>query len=318
VNTSFGGLNLCRNSFGTEGLRSMLPFLENSSSFTILSLDGNDNFDTNCFELLVRTLHESSSNLNELYYRHCNLTDISVLQKHNLNLQNLALDGNSIGREGFRTIASLLEQKGSNLNYLDLDNTGIDNEGVELIASSLKHNTTLETLWLEGNDLKEQDFLAILKVLIEMSSIENTYDSNHSLTELNLSALTTSDTMEEMKRHIHSVVELNKTNANSVYGQTYISHAAGKAKVIEYQLNSQTRKDLCRLQGIEYSSTGCLFADNEPTLLPDIIALIGNKRGQSELYTSLLPMAPELLSYIDAKNRKGKEKRKKKRHRSAM
>lgn len=78
------------------------------------------------------------------------------------------------------------------------------------------------------------------------------------------------------------------------------SHAVGRAKVIEYQLNSQKRKVLCQLQGIDFSYSN-IFADIDPILLPNIIALIGDRHGQSELYTALIPTAPDLLSYIDRK-----------------
>ena len=33
--------------------------------------------------------------------------------------------------------------------------------------------------------------------------------------------------------------------------------------------------------------------------MPQILALIGDRHGQSELYTALIPTAPDLLSYID-------------------
>ena len=70
----------------------------------------------------------------------------------------------------------------------------------------------------------------------------------------------------------------------------------GKAKVIRSHLNSQTLKNLCQLQGIEYIP-GNLFVDIEPVLLPQILALIGSEHGQSELYSALIQMAPDLLSY---------------------
>ena len=59
-------------------------------------------------------------------------------------------------------------------------------------------------------------------------------------------------------------------------------------------------KELCELQGIEYMP-GNIFANIEPVLLPRILALIGDRHSQSELYTALIPTAPDLLSYIDRK-----------------
>ena len=85
-------------------------------------------------------------------------------------------------------------------------------------------------------------------------------------------------------------------------GQSLCStlEASGRAKVIKYQLNSQTLKELCHLQGVEYIP-GNIFSDIEPVLLPKILALIGSEHGQSELYTALVHTAPHLLSYIDRK-----------------
>ena len=74
----------------------------------------------------------------------------------------------------------------------------------------------------------------------------------------------------------------------------------GRIKVIRTQLNSQTRKLLCDLQGVEYSSSS-LFADIEPVLLPNILAIIGANHDQSELYNALILTAPDLMSYIDRK-----------------
>ena len=45
-----------------------------------------------------------------------------------------------------------------------------------------------------------------------------------------------------------------------------------------------------------------MFADIEPVaLLPNILALISSNHGQSKLYTALVPLAPDLLSFIDRK-----------------
>ena len=70
--------------------------------------------------------------------------------------------------------------------------------------------------------------------------------------------------------------------------------------MIRSQLNCRTRKKLCELKGIEYSPN--IFGDDiEPALLPQIISLIEERRGQNSLYTALLHTAPDLLSFIDRK-----------------
>ena len=157
-------------------------------------------------------------------------------------------------------------------------------EEAELLAISLKHNTKLGTLYLQGNDITERGCKSFLKLLVDVSSVESTYNSNHTLAKL--SKLTADATMNRL---IDSAVELNGRFAR----------AAGRAKVINYQLNSQNRRELCQLQGIEYLSIGTLLSDLEPTLLPRILSLIGREHGKSEMYTALILMVPVLMSCVD-------------------
>ena len=136
---------------------------------------------------------------------------------------------------------------------------------------------------MTGNNITERGKDAFLKLLVDVSSIKNTDNSNHTLTTLTID--------DKLHSHLESALHINKTSKNS--------EAAGRAKVIKYQLNSQRRKKLCFMQGVEYSSIANLFVDVEPLLLPRILALIGRERGQSDFYTALIPMVPGLMSYID-------------------
>jgi len=308
--TSLKQLDLSGNSFGINGVRSIIPLLHNSpylsklqvERFAILNFDRNNNIKTDCFELLVQTLHRrplKGRSLIELVIGSCNITNISALDRYTItNLRSLQLYNNEIGNDGCRTLSNMLQQQGSNLECLDLDRTGINDEGAALLATSLENNTKLKTLSMRWNNIKEgEGHLVFLKLLIDARSIKNTYNSNHTLESLNLcsSRQGTNSTKEHIQSgiQIRSALEVNKSN--------YKSHAAGRIKVIKYQLNSRNRKTLCRLQGIEYSSIGNLFADIEPTLLPRILALIGRKHGQSEMYTALIPMVPDLMSCVDTR-----------------
>ena len=281
-------LDLVINSFGIDGLRSMIPFLKNSPNLSIIYLYRNNNISTDGFELLVQTLHGRP--VKKIYLQSCNITDISALDTYNLpDLQHLNLGENNISREGCITIANLLQQEGSNLIHLDLDGAVMGDGEAELLATSLENNTKLNTLYLQGNNITERGCKAFLKRLVDVSSIKNTYSSNHTLTNFWIKRDKTT-----MIGHINSAVQLNKLNQSS-------RHSAGRAKVIRYQLNSQNRQEMCRVQGIEYRSIGNLFADIEPNLLPRILALIGSSHGQSELYTALIPMVPDLMSCVDTR-----------------
>ena len=197
------------------------------------------------------------------------------------NIQRLNLSGNNIGREGCRTILNLL----SNFDYLDLSDTDMGDEEFQLLATSLENNTKLRTFDLRGNDIAERGYKAFLKLIFDVSSIENMYKSNHTLRALYLPVCSSG---QEFKHITDSIFDINSNS----------SHAAGRAKVIKYQLNSKERKKMCRLQGVEYTSIN-LFPDIEPNLLPRILVLIGREYGQGEFYSALISMVPDLMSYVD-------------------
>ena len=203
-------------------------------------------------------------------------------------MYHLLLKNTGIDDDGVEFIAASLKHN-TKLKELELDDNNITDRGAEIIAASLKHNTTLEHLSLENSNTTDRGNRAILKLLIDVSSIDNTYNSNHTLGEL---YLVEKNWRDEVNRQINSASWENRKSSRTS------RHAAGRAKVIKYQLNSQKRKKLCELQDIEYTP-GSIFADIEPILLPDILVLIGEEHGQSEFYTKLIHTAPDLLSYIN-------------------
>ena len=71
--------------------------------------------------------------------------------------------------------------------------------------------------------------------------------------------------------------------------------AAGRAKVIATQLNSAKRRELCRLQGIEYSYRA-IFVGIDPVLLPDLLALVTSEHGLTDGYRMLIEFGPGLFS----------------------
>lgn len=182
--TSLINLNLSVNSFGIEGVRSMIPFLQtqNSPNLSTLFMGGN-NINLECFMVLVSALNGTS--IEKLYFLNCNITDISALETYTLpRLKELILNGNHVGRDGCRILSNLLQKDRSTLKELYLINTGINDEGAELLANSLKQNTTLKKLHLSSNNgITEKGCKAFLKLLLGVSStIESTYKSNHTLT----------------------------------------------------------------------------------------------------------------------------------------
>ena len=148
--TSLINLNLSVNSFGIEGVRSMIPFLQNSLTLNLSTLFmGGNNINPECFGVLVSALNGTS--MEKLYFLNCNITDISALETYTLpRLKELILNGNHVGRDGCRILSNLLQKDRSTLEELYLINTGINDEGAELLAASLKKNTTLKKLHLSS------------------------------------------------------------------------------------------------------------------------------------------------------------------------
>ena len=290
VESQLKDIDIRDNLLGVEGVRSMVPFLQNSPNLSVIYFIGNHNFNSECFDVLVSTLHNKG--VEKLYFENCNVTNISALETYNLpNLQHLNLEGNIIGRDGCRILSSVLQRDDTSLKYLYLDNTGIDDDGAELLANSLKLNAKLKELVLSRNNITKRGHTVFLKLLNDVSSIESTYNSNHTLNALAFVHYLEKD---RIVKNIDSIIQMNNLHVDS-------SHEAGKAKVIKYQLNIQKRKELCQLQDIKYSSEDNMLAGVEPRLLPKILAMIGEKNGQSDFYTSLLPVAPDLMSFIDRK-----------------
>ena len=292
-------LDLMDNTFGVNGIRSMIPFLKSSPNLSTLRMSSNSAIGTEGFELAIQTLNGSAM-MNELHFSGCNIEDVSSLETYPLsNLRELSLSHNTVGREGFIIIANLLQKEDSTLIRLYLNTTGMGDDEAEIIATSLKHNNMLQTLYMSGNNIREKGKGAFLKMLTDVLSIENTYNSNHTLTEIFLQDDDEDEDEEDVKEANPIQREIDITcNLNSGSSSP---KTAGRAKVIHSHLNNQRRKSYCQIQGIEYSSSDNLFADMEPALLPKVLELIGNNHGQSEFYTALVIMIPDLMAYIDTK-----------------
>ena len=103
------------------------------------------------------------------------------------SMEELELSANSIGNVGCLAIATLLEDPNCNLHTLELQGNGIGNEGAIAIANSLVNNTKLKKLRLNNNPI-DQSMVenAFSKVICNTSSVNDTYNSNHTLKELYL------------------------------------------------------------------------------------------------------------------------------------
>lgn len=282
--------------FGVVGLRSMSLFLQDSPELNELHI-WNNRLNSECFEIVLRSL-ACRGGIQKLNFMSADITDISALETYKIHcLQYLNLSCNNIGNEGIMILSNLLQQEDSSLTILNISLTGSGDEEAEIVATALKHNTKLLELYFENDDITEKGARLLLKVVLDMSSIDSTYNSNHTLSKCLLKrsfCYSSKEPLDKIQSMIKDICEW--TNKRRPY-----YHNPGWSKVRSYQLDSQSRKKQCHLQGIDCSITP--FTDIEVKLLPNIFALIGKSigLGHSEFYTNLIPVAPELLSHIDRK-----------------
>ena len=75
------------------------------------------------------------------------------------------------------------------------------------------------------------------------------------------------------------------------------TEAAGREKVIQTQLHSANRAELCRLQDVHQS----LHSEINPLHLPEVLALVGKHHGQGELYDTLKSSIAGVISIVNRK-----------------
>jgi len=233
--------------------------------------------------------------LHSLICKHSIWPRISILKNYT-KLTSLNLNKNSIGIDGCRAIAHILQKEDTNLTILQLEENGIGDEGIEVLANSLKQNTKLNGLSLKMNNITKRGYQAILKLLVDESSIENTYtNSNHTITILSLDPPSSSDEtrIKFMKKFIEAQIKIANIKRNP-----------GRDKVIKtHLLSSEIRKRLCMLQDIEYSYES-IFSEVDALVLPEVLSFVApaqfrSLQTQTELFRMLVTVAPDLSSIVN-------------------
>jgi Ran GTPase-activating protein (RanGAP) involved in mRNA processing and transport len=275
------------NQLSVEGVRSMVPFLQNANNITQLYLEGN-NVQSEGFNVLFRALRDSPIEMLNCSYN--GIESIEIDNDHiPRNVKSLPLYGNRINADGCRELAKLLQGENSTLTDLWLSNNKIDDEGVAILVDALQKNTSLDALGLAGNnDISKQGRIMLLKLVNDISSIKATLQSNHTLKYVSLNEIMDAD--DKIQTHIDMATEINschKINPKS----------AGREKVIQTQLHSVKRAELVDLQGINRS----LFSEINPLHLPEVLSLIGRRHGVRDLFDALSLSIISLLSTVNRK-----------------
>ena len=279
---------LYENQFSAAAVRSMVPFLQNASNLTFLDLDDN-NIQSEGFNAMFRELRDSP--IETLHCSKCCIESIEI-DEENIprNLEFLHLKGNNISADGCRELAKLLQGGDSTLEVLDLQNNKVYDEGVAILVEALQSNITLKELDLMGNRISSRGQIMLLKLVNNISSIEATLRSNHTLTKIDVKENEPGDINEEIQMHIYKVTRwINEDSDDPL--------VIGRQKVIWAQLHSVTREKLAALQGVKHS----VYSEIDTLYLPEVLALISKYNRRDELFLALKSSMVGLLSRVDMK-----------------
>lgn len=295
--SSIRQMNLNTNQLSAVGVRSMVPFLQHADNLTQLDLSEN-NIQSEGFNALFRSLRNSP--VKQLYCNQCGITSIEIrcIPKH---LKLLYLCDNSISIDGCRGLAKLLDGP-STLKSLDLCKNKIDDDGVEVLVDALQNNTSLTELHLMGNDgISTRGKTMLLKLVEDISSIEATLRSKHTLSFLGVDDMSIDDmdmSIPFFDTNVDPCVSAlgMATDINYQYGNR--PEKAGREKVIMMQLHSERRAKLAGLQGVVNQS---VYSQIKPLQLPEVLSIVGRRHGEGQLYVALKSSILELISTVNRK-----------------
>lgn len=175
-----------------------------------------------------------SANLMVFSLIDCNINDmqlrpiVDALLGHPL-LRSLSLDDNQITNVGCQTISELLQDPNSNLEDICLRSNDIRNDGAISFVNSLTNNNMFRELYLFDNEVDISIEDAFSKALCDTSSINSTFDSNHTFIMLCLEDDNDWRNHRELYGdHLHSLLTMNEC--------TNKKHVAMK-KILQYHPN---------------------------------------------------------------------------------
>ena len=108
----------------------------------------------------------------------------------------------------------------------------------------------------------------MLKLVNDISSVEATLQSNHTLQKYLSTAFSFDE--EILQQQINYVTRINKQCGDN-------AEAAGREKMIHFQLHSEKRSVLAELQKVHQS----IYSEINPLNLPEVLSLLGHRHGQS-------------------------------------
>lgn len=305
TNNSVRDIDFSRTNLGIEELTWLTKMLKGFSKLDTLNFSGNEMIKSEGLDIIMSTM--APLTLSEIHLNDCGIERFEVDLP--LPLQFLSLCSNSITTAGCGDLARLLRKNDCILGALILIDNDICNEGATMLANALCTNKHLSIIDLRCNpNITEEGHKSFLSVVNDMSSIQNTLASNHTLTSVTFGdrlflefddgeeVLSSVDSNSAALSHLNDALQINAIHSRE---------EAGRKKVITTQLNIHRRDELSRLQGLSELS---LFPDCPIHLLPEILSLIGTNHRLSEMYPVLNAFISTLMSMTRSQGSAGNTK----------
>ena len=191
------------NNVGGVGAAALVGLLGSMNTLKILGMSNITNICPRGWETLFTLLQGSNLDLVNLSLRYNSIDDRGVqllvqLVSNMSSLKELRLDNNYwVSTTGWQALSDLLQRPNVALEKLDIEGNNMNNDTVVALAVALEHvNKTLKSLCLyqepvsmeedeEGdNSITERGWEAVRILLCNRNSIMHTYNSNHTLQEL--------------------------------------------------------------------------------------------------------------------------------------
>eukprot|EP00984_Skeletonema_dohrnii_P029441 scaffold20067_cov134-Skeletonema_dohrnii-CCMP3373.AAC.4 len=239
-------LLLCDVGIHDDGLQALIAGLAYSIDLEVLSLNGNSMITTTGLAALSAFFQSRNCDLRELDLSYMNIGDdgmnclvpgLATLQSlrelgigwnrfgdeglqtvldmpNATKLEEINLSGNRFTAVGLASMSPLLQSESCLLKKLYLLRTNFGDDGVEALGSALAGNKSLTCLSVSSSDVfmtesygfVESEWKVFKRILCDTSSINNTYLSNHTITEVGTLLL------DHPPPDIQTYLRLNKTS----------------------------------------------------------------------------------------------------------
>ena len=176
-------------------------------------------------------------------------------------------------------------------------------EDIAHLTQALQHNRSVRWLDLEGNICGEAGYRSILKMVVDISSIKATLESNTGLCEIDLpgdhdeyysdsdgygSEYNARDEFQEIRNLIHRMMSSNKLQRSP------------RQRVMQTQLDIRTRRQLCEMQGVDYIY-GSLFAEIPQYVLPELFSTMGTDPAVMDPLRAIVATVASWTSLVDGR-----------------